>query len=133
MPVLPQKTRLECESIKITHPAVTSDTTTKEFKTRTDRSFRIDRVELYNATGLLADASNFFNIKLKNGSTVLANWSTDAAAQGTLTADTFLAMVLNATESNLILAPGTTLSLELDETGTASLPAGFLIVHGRYL
>lgn len=116
----------------IDHAAVTDDATTKEFKTGT-RPLRIDSVAYVNPTGLAQDASNYFNIKLLGGAVVLANWSTLTGAQGTIAADTFVAMVLNATASNLIVPAGSTLSLFLDETGAASLPAGKLIVRGRYL
>lgn len=117
------------------HPQVTGDTTTKEFKTGS-RKFRIDSVDYLNPTGLAESATDYFNVKLKNGTTVLANRSSATVAaggHGNMTADTFLAATLNATTSNLVLDPGTTLSLELDETGTATLPAGKLIVRGRYL
>lgn len=119
--------------IVINHPEVTGDTTTTEFIVRADRSFVVDSVKYYNATGLAQDASNYFNIKLLNGAVVLANWSTLTGAQGTLTADTAVNMVLNATPANLVVLPDGVLKLFLDETGTSDLPAGKMIVHGHYV
>lgn len=127
-------TQQQAFELVIDHPQVTDDTTTKEFKTDPNRALRIDRIDYINPTGLAAATpTNFFAIQLKNGSTVLGSWSTLTGAQGTLTADTFVALVLNATDANLVVAPGSTLTLLLDETGAATLPAGKLIVHGRYL
>lgn len=122
-------------SLVVDHAQVTADTTAKVFKVRADRAFKLERVDYVNPTGLAQDATNFFNIKLQTGAgpTVLANWSTETGQQGTLTADTFVALVLNATPANLILAPGAEVSLFLDESGTATLPAGKLVIHGRYL
>lgn len=120
-------------SIVVDHAQVTADTTSKAFKTHPSRHFQVERVDYVNPTGLATDASNYFNVKLLNGATVLANWSTLTGAEGTLTADTFVAMTLNSTAANLVLNPGTEVSLFLDETGTATLPAGKLVIHGRYL
>ena len=121
-------------SFVVDHAAVTGDTTTKVLKTHANRHFQVERVDYVNPTGLAGDASNYFNIKLQYGSTtVIANWSTLSSAEGTLTADTWVAMTLNATPANLVLAPGTEVSLFLDETGTSSLPAGKLVIHGRFL
>lgn len=119
----------------IDHPEVTGDTTTKEFKTRPDkRAMRIDSIQYVNPTGLAASTpSNFFAIQLKNGTDVLGSWSTLTAAQGTLTADTFVDLVLNTDTTKLVVAAEATLSLLLDETGTATLPAGKMIVHAHYL
>lgn len=134
----PKRPSLSAEKfdLVITHPQVTADTTTKEYKTRANKRLRIDAVRYHNATGLAQDASNTFNIKLQTGAgpTVLASWdTTTTTGQGTIAADTFVSMVLNATPANLILAGDAELSLFLDETGTATLPAGKLIVHGTYL
>lgn len=118
--------------VAFTHPSVTADTTTKEYKTGS-RPLRISGIDYINPTGLAQDASNYFAIQVKVGSTVVGSWSTLTSAQGTIAADTFVALVLNATDANLVVPAGSTLTLLLDETGTATLPAGKVIVRGRYL
>lgn len=119
--------------VVVPHISVSADATTKEYKTRSDRFFVVDKVQYVNATGLAADASNTFNIKLLGGSTVLANWDTTTGQQGAITADTFIDMVLNSTAANLCLAPDTVVSLFLDKTGTQTLPAGKVVIHGHYV
>lgn len=119
--------------IVIAHPEVTSDTTTKEFETSLSRPFILESAQYLNPTGLVQDASNYFTIKILNGATVLASWSTLTGAQGTIAADTFVTMVMNATPTNLILDAATVISLFLDETGTSDLPAGKVVLTGRYV
>lgn len=116
------------------HVSVTADTTIKLYKVPAGRSLRIDRVSYINPTGLAQDAANTFNIKITDGTVVIANWDTTTGAQGTLTADTFVELVLIAdTGSNRTLAADDVLTLFLDETGTATLPAGRIVVEGRLL
>lgn len=116
------------------HVSVTADTTIKLYKVPAGRSLRIDRVSYINPTGLAQDASNTFNIKITDGTVVIANWDTTTGAQGTLTADTFVELVLiEDTGSNRTLAAADVLTLLLDETGTATLPAGRIVVEGRLL
>lgn len=111
----------------------TADATSKFFKNRSDRNFLVESVNYVNPTGLAADPTNFFNIKvLKNGATTVANWSTETGQQGTLTADTWVAFV-NAALANRLLAPSDTMELFADEGGNTTLPPGRLVVHGRYI
>lgn len=117
--------------IDITHAQVTADTTEKVRKFK--RPFRVDAVQYINPTGLAQSATDYFNIKVLKGSTVVANWSTQTGAQGTLTADTHVNMVLSSTDADLVFAVDDILSLFLDETGTATLPAGRVQISGRYL
>lgn len=116
------------------HVQVTADTTIKLFKVPDGKSLRIDGVDYVNPTGLAADASNHFNLKiLKGASTVMANWSTETGQQGEIAADTFVAMTLSATDANLVAAGADVISLFLDETGTQTLPAGRVVIRGRYV
>jgi hypothetical protein len=119
-------------TVVIDHPQVTADTTTTEWAVPSDRSFILDKAQYYNATGLANHATDFFNVKVLAGATVMANWSTETGQEGTATADTVLNMTL-AAESARVCAPGTAVKLFLDESGTATLPAGKVILHGRYL
>lgn len=118
------------------HADLTSDTTSKFFKVPAGRKLRVTKVEYINPTGLAEHASNFFALSLKNGSTVMAGpLSTDSAGSGDngIVADTFTELTLSATEANRIASAGDVLSFLADETGTATLPAGRLVVHATYV
>ena len=112
------------------HGSVTADTTIKLFKLR--KRFIIDKVQLINVTGLTQDASNFFNVKVLIAAVLAANWSTETGEEGTLTANTFKEMS-NAAATARVGALDAEISLVLDETGTATLPAGRIQIEGRYI
>ena len=120
------------EQFRIDVAQVTADTTLFLFEAHSGRAFLVEEVVYYNATGLAADAANYFNIKVQHGGgpTVVANWSTETGQEGTIAADTPVRLTLG---SNVIIPPDTRVNLFLDETGTATLPAGVLQVIGRYL
>jgi hypothetical protein len=123
-------------SAVIDHAQATADATTKVYKTHPTRHFVVERVDYINPTGLAADATNVFNIKLRNNSNanaVIANWNTLTGQNGTLTANTWVAMTLTSTAADLVLAPGSELDLFNDESGDTTLPAGKLVLHGRYV
>lgn len=113
--------------------SVTADTTLRLTKVKT-RGQRLDRVSLTLVSTLTGHASNFCNFKLiKNASTVMANWSTSSAAQGTITANTPVDMVLTATKADRHLADGDTLSLLLDVSGTTTVPPGAVEIESTEL
>lgn len=115
------------------HAAVSADTTVKLWKNKSTRHFLIEEVEYINPTGLAQDASNTFNVKVLNAAAVAASWdTTTTTGQGTIAADTFVALV-NGSAANRLVAPSAVVSLFLDEGGTASLPAGRIVVKGRYI
>jgi hypothetical protein len=119
--------------ISYDHPQVTATTTWKIFKAK-GRPFRIDSVRYINPTGLAADATNVFAGTLKNGSTVMATiFDTDSDTGAALAADTFVDGTLSATQANRVLAADDVLSLVATEGGTATLPAGRVVVEGRYI
>ena len=95
--------------------------------------FRVERADIVNPTGLVADASNYFVITLQDGATVMATWSTLTGANGSLPANTFTQLVNSAVSGALDAAAGDTLSMVLTLHGTQTLPAGRLVLHGRYL
>ena len=100
------------------------------------RKMRVDYVEYVNPTGLVGHGSNYWEIAVKKGATVMAQWTTDSdvAGQGTLGANTVVAPVLSSTDANLVAAVGDVLSLALTKVASAAnLPAGRIIVHGRYV
>lgn len=117
------------------HPAVTSTTTWKFFKVPAGRKLRIDAVEYLNPTGLAEDASNIFALAVKQGSTTVGSLSTDSAAvaDASIAANTFTTMTPSATAADLTAPAAAELSLVATETGTASLPAGRIVVHARYV
>jgi len=116
--------------IRADHIQVTADTTQFLFQTDADRAFLLEEAVYYNATGLANDATNFFDIQVKHGTTVAANWSTETGQEGAIAADTPVVLTNGA---DLVIPPGTRVNLFLDEDGTATLPAGTIQVTGRYL
>lgn len=118
--------------VPFSHAAVTADTgPTKIWRGPAGRAARIESVRYIEpATGLAASATDFFNLKLQHGGTptVLANRSTELAVGSSIAANTFTTFTLAA---NPVLPADTDLELLLDETGTASLPAGngFILIR----
>jgi hypothetical protein len=115
------------------HAAVTADSLARVMRIPPTRTFRLDRAEYYSSTGLAQDAANFFSIQVLKNATVAASWSTQTGAQGTIAADTWVTLVNSATDANLVFAAGDVISLNLDETGTATLPAGKICLYGRWI
>jgi hypothetical protein len=120
----------ELIAITFDHGSTTTDTTHTIFKAMD--ALEVVKVEYINVTGLAEDASDFFALSLKNGSTVIATHSTETGEEGSIAANTFTTLALEASP-NPVLDAGDVLSLDLNETGTATLPAGRLVVHARYL
>lgn len=89
----------------------------------------LESVVLINGDPLAADNSNFVEIEIKNGSTIVAKLDTRPAAQGEVQA-----MVAKPFQ---ILAPlndipsGTTLSINYDETGTIGLTSAVVSLWVR--
>lgn len=110
--------------------SASGDTTLKLFKGR--RRFQIDQVRYVNPTGLATSASNYFNLRVLIGATLAANWSTETGEEGTIAADTFVDLV-NASAEDRLGALDAVISINLDETGAATLPAGQLQIEGKYL
>jgi hypothetical protein len=131
IPKRPNEFLQERGSASYAHAALTATTTDKFF--RVPRKARLERVTYFNKTGLAADASNYFAVQVKNGSTVCASWSTQTGAQGALTADTPSTVPLSATAANLIFAAGDVVSFAAVEAGTATLPAGHIVAELLYL
>lgn len=119
--------------LEFEHVQVTATTTLKKWKNKTGRQIRIENVQYHNITGLAADASNTFNIALKQGSVVVADWDTTTGQEGTIAADTHVSLVKSSTAADLIIEADEVLSLVLTETGTATLPAGRMEVFGLIL
>lgn len=122
--------------LSLDHAELTDDATVKFFKVPAGKTLRVTKVEYINPTGLAEHADNHFALSLKQASVVVAGpLSTDADGAGDngLVADTFTEIPLSATPADLIIEAGEILSFFADEGGTATLPAGRLVVHGRYI
>jgi hypothetical protein len=111
--------------------STTTTVATKLWKTSAGRLFRIDRVFLNSPTGLAANASNYATFNVLNGALVAAKWSTLTGAEGTLSAD--VPVDLTTTAASLGLPVSTNLSFQIAVTGTVTVPAGRIVVEGRYL
>lgn len=124
-------------SLPFDHVALTATGTTKFWKCPAGRSFRVDRILYINPTGLVGDITNAFRGELKNGATLMAtlfNTDTDDAPAGaSLAVDTFIELTSDVAIPSRVLAPGDILSVVFTEDGTATLPAGRLVVEGRLL
>lgn len=113
--------------------ALTADTTAVVYEVPAGRSFRVDRVRYYNATGLAEHASDYFAISAKNGSTVVAGpLSTDSAGAGDngIVAATWTDVAVVTAAGANVLAAAAVLTVLFDETGTATLPAGVVVIDG---
>lgn len=115
------------------HVSVTATTVIKLFKV--PRAMRIDKVTYINVTGLAEDANNWFDVKVVKNAAVVANWSTDSDGAGTnsIPANTFIDLTMTSTDADAVCAADDILSLDLTEGGTATLPAGRVVIEGRYL
>lgn len=127
------KVEQERITIPFDHVSVTADLTVKLWDIPTGRKFRLERVLYNNVTGLAQDGTNFFDIQILKGATVMANHSTETGQEGTLTADTPVELVLSSTDANLVADAADVISLFLEEGGTATLPAGVFVLEGRLL
>jgi hypothetical protein len=108
--------------------ALTSTTTAGLYVVPAGKSLTVTSVRYYSSSGLAAHASDSFAITLQaRGEDTVATHSTASGAQGTLTADAFATLTVVSAESTL--AAGEVLRAVFTETGTATLPAGRLLVH----
>ncbi len=133
---LPQTKYLERVTFRMSNASTAATATEKlGWTVPSNYSFRIDRVMYNNPTGLAADASNYFTIAIKGVTSgiVYASWSTQTSAQGALSADIPVTLILNATDANLVLATGEFIQATYTKTGTQTLPAGCLTIEGRLL
>lgn len=119
----------ESRTISFDHGSTNASVTTKIWKVPAGRSFRVRRAFYNNPTGLAANASNYFDVRILNAALIAAKWSTLTGSDGTLTADTPVELVLQ-TDANLVLPAGTVLSFATILTGTATLPAGRVVIEG---
>lgn len=119
-------------------PSLGAQTVTK-WGTAVPKAFIVDRVYYVNPTGFAANASAYWTIAVKSGSTVIASWSTQSTGSGgngAITAGADTELVLNSTLANTVFggASAAQFSVVVTPSGSPSaLPAGQLIVEGRYV
>lgn len=118
----------------LVHASLTATTTDFLITVPTGKVFVVDAVQYYNATGLAADVSNYFALTIQNsGATkVAASWSTQTSAQGAITAATPVSLV-NGTLANRTFTAGEIINFVATEAGSATLPAGRILVLGRFI
>jgi hypothetical protein len=98
------------------------------------RPFRIDRVRYVNPTGLAEDAANYFKIQVLNEALVAFEWSTETGQEGTLTGGTWVIVPAGAGGAAAAsFVKDEELDFNFDETGTATLPAGTIVLECSYL
>ena len=117
------------------HAALSATTTTKLWQCPAGRQFVLERASYINPTGLVGDGTNAFMGEVKNGSTVMAtlfNTDTGDAGGASLAVDTFVEGTLG-TGAEVWLDAADVLSVVFTEDGTATLPAGRLVIEGRLL
>lgn len=124
----------ERERVVITfdHAQATATTVSKLWKVPAGKKFQLERASYINPTGLAGDAANAFTGAIKNGADVMAtlfNTETDNGGAA-LAADTFVEGTLHATPTNQWADAGDVVDLTLTEVGTATLPAGRVVLEG---
>lgn len=109
---------------------IAATSTAKRWKPE-NRNFKIDRVYLDMPKGFTQSTTAYWEISVNDSvNGILASWSTQTSAQGTLTADTPVDLVLASTP--LVLA-GNHMTVVATKTSTpANLPPFSLVIEGRY-
>jgi len=114
-------------------PSETADATLIFYAVK-GRAIHLERVSLSSYAGQAADASNFVNFKLvKNGTTVIASWSTQTGHEGALTANTPVELTYSTNAADLHLKDGDTLGVFVDTTGTITVAAVQITAEGYEL
>lgn len=121
--------------LQFSHPAVTDTTVWKFAKPK--RAFVVEWVRYINPTGLAEHNDNWFTLALKIGTTVaatIANTDGDSVStHAALAVDTFVDGALSSVAGALNGAADDVISLVATEGGSATLPAGHLVVGIKYV
>lgn len=97
------------------------------------RTFILDEVWYYNATGLVADNDNFAVISVKKATTIMASLNTEADNGGaSIAAGTPTEMAYQNLATRTVSA-GTAVYFHVTESGTTTVPAGTVSITGRLL
>lgn len=95
---------------------------------------KILALKLIPATSVATHASNYITITAKSGSTTLATWTTNSSGGAALTAGTVSTMTLSASGTDLEIAAGGLITVEVAKAGTGpaykfAVWAGLEAVH----
>ncbi len=117
------------------HVAATATTTIKVMKCA--RSLIVDSVYYVNPTGLAEDTTNVFAGVLAKATTACATlFNTDSdlsVPDASIPANTWIAGVLDADSAKYSFVAGDEMNLIVTMGGTATLPAGRIVVNYRYV
>ena len=91
-------------------------------------NFVITSVEYYNETGLAVSTSNSWSLQVLNAADEAADWGTETGEEGTIAADTPVALTL--TSAKLTVAAGAAVTVKGTLTGSKTLPAGNFVIRG---
>jgi len=121
------------ERVLISHPHGQKTAPAFEAIFKPVSDFLVTKIRYVSESGLVADATNFFALSVRNNDTaaVLANWSTEVGEEGTISSESFADFV--STAASHVVAKDETLIFNFVEGGTATLPPGRLQIEGRYL
>ena len=123
----------EFTEVPYEHAGAVAATVVHKLRT-VQRPMRVEKVEYVLPAGYTQDAANFYTIELRKGATVIASWSCQTGQQGTIAPDTFVNLVLSATDVNRVCVAGDVLSLALVKSAAAAnLPLGRICAHCKYV
>lgn len=134
LPRRPDDLHAEKFTLGYDHGQLTADTTVQLYKVPAGRTLRLDRVSYVNPTGLAADSANTFALTIQNDNTIAAtvfNTDSDDDDGDDLPADDFVEATLSTTSAHRVFQAGEVVSAVFIEGGTATLPAGHLVLEGR--
>lgn len=95
------------------------------------KAFKLTSVHLMNAADMSASDTNYVQVSLQTGATVIAEVDTRAAHEGALTANT--AKACNLVDAQSKVAAGSSLKVVYAEGGTIALDNACLVLNGYYL
>lgn len=95
---------------------------------------KILALKIIPATSVSTHASNYITVTVKSGSTTLATFTTNSSGGAAMTAGTVITMTLSGTGTELEIAAGGLVTVEVAKAGTGpaykfSVWAGFEAVH----
>lgn len=80
-----------------------------------------------DTAGIAASDSNYVDIRLQNGSDVIAELDSRAAHENGLTA--LVAKAMNVVEAQQVQAAGSSLKVVYDETGTVAMTTAVMVIE----
>ena len=131
MPRSANKFLRERATFRVENAALTATATTVVEKLT--RAARIVGVKIYNPTGLVTHADNWFAMTVQFDAVVAATWSTDTGQEGTITAATHMDLTNSVVAGALNGAAGSQLKVVYTEGGTATLPVGHMEIELEYI